>query len=124
MSSIFDVLTQKYPFISLVTYGDNEYVGIIQNSDSVVTSFYDYSKLKTKEEKQKFLTLAGDWWFETNRQVPIQIYLKSEWQPFKYVLLTFISKDVQVIVGPNTSLANLGRKKTKKRSITLVRKLD
>ncbi len=123
MPSIFNVLIEKYPFISLVTYGGEEYVGIIQNSDTVVTSFYDFNRLKTVEEKQKFLTLASDWWYETNRQIPIQIYLKSEWAPFKYVLLTFISKDVNVLVGPNTSLTNLGRKKSKKRSITLMRKL-
>ena len=39
-------------------------------------------------------------------------------------LKTFINKDLDIILGPSTSLQELSRKKIKRRSITLVRKVD
>lgn len=124
MSNIFKILTSKYPFISLITYGGNEHIGIIQNSDNIVTSFYNFGLLKTKDEKCKFLLLGEQWWWESNRQIPINIYLKNDWLPFKYSLQTFVTKDVEVTHGPTTSLKLLTTRRSKRRSVTLVRKLD
>ena len=54
----------------------------------------------------------------------INIFLKSEWDQFKPYLKTFVNKDLDILHGPATSLAELSRKKTKRKSITLVRKVD
>lgn len=124
MKNIFETLTAKYPFISLIIYGGNEHIGIIQNSDTVVTSFYNFGLLKTKEEKTNFLLLGEQWWWESNRQIPINIYLRGEWEPFRYTLQTFVTKDVSVAHGPNTSLQHLTAKRSKRRSITLVRRMN
>jgi len=124
LATIFKVLAKKYPFISLLLHGNDEYIGIIQNSDSVVTSFYNFGMLKTKEEKQLFLTLADEWWGESNRTMPINIFLKKDWAPFKYTLCTFITKDTVIAFGPVVSLQELAAKRTKKRSIILVRKMN
>lgn len=123
MESVFKVLTQKYPFISLLLHGGNEYIGIIQNSDALVVSFYDFGLLKSKEEKQFYLLLADEWWGESNRTMPINIFLKKDWEPFRYTLRTFIAKDTVIAFGPAVSLQELAAKRSKRRSITLIRRV-
>jgi len=116
-------LLSRYPFLSLLTYGGNEYVGIIQNLDDSITTVYDYSVLKTEGQKLIFLELGEVWWWESNRMVPINIFLKQEWTPFRATLKTFISKDVDLKFGPAVSLKENAQKRSKRRSITLIRKI-
>ena len=120
----YEKLLTDYPFLTYLIYGENEYIGIIQNVDDIVTTIYDYSALQSIEEKQLFLQLADTWWWESNRSIPINIFLKQDWEQFRPFLKTFINKDLDIILGPATSLAELSRKKIKRRSITLVRKVD
>lgn len=115
-------LLDKYPFLSFVVYGGNDYIGIIQNYDEVITTIYDYSAIKTSEERQKFISLAETWWWESNRLIPINVFLKQDWRQFKDILKTFNSKDVVIRYGPHLSLKSLSQKRTKRRAITLVRK--
>jgi len=119
---ITENLQENFPFISVLTHSDKEYVGIIINQDSNVTSFYDYELCNTDEEKSKMLELGEAWWWESNRQVPINIFLRNEIQAFVYTIRNFTSKDVRVIHGPVTSLNNIIIKRIKRKSITLVRK--
>jgi len=120
----FKQLLDQYPFLSYVVYGGNDYIGIIQNHDELITAIYDYSSVNTKEERIKFLELADTWWWESNRMIPINIFLKQDWFRFKSVLRTFNSKDVILKYGPHLSLRDLSKKRTKRRAITLVRKMN
>ena len=38
MEDSFKNLLDQYPFLSYVTYGGNDYIGIIQNSDELITT--------------------------------------------------------------------------------------
>ena len=117
-------IEENFPFLSVVTYGGNEYVGVIINQDATVTSMYIYTDIKTPQEQQAFLELGEIWWWESNRSIPINIFLKQDWEQFRPFLKTFINKDLQILLGPSTSLQELSRKKIKRRSITLVRRVD
>lgn len=119
---ISDNLQQNFPFITVLSYVDNEYVGIVINQDAQVTSMYDYSALKSEEEKQRFLELGEIWWWESNRQIPINIFLLKEMQVFRYIIKNLSTKDVRVLFGPATSLNDIIVKRVKRRSITLIRK--
>jgi hypothetical protein len=123
-NKIYEKLSQTFPFISILTYGDGqeEFVGIIQNTDTMITSLYDFGLLTDEQQKREFLTLAEKWYFESNRQLPINIYLKDEWTPFEKIFRTFMTKEVNIIHGPIISLAALSHKK-KRRSITVVAKI-
>lgn len=116
-------LLDQYPFLSFVTYGGNDYIGIIQNSDELITTIYDFALLKTLEQKERYLDLADQWWWESNRLVPINVFLKQDWVEFRVVLKTFNSKDVVIEHGPYVSLKEIAQKRSKRRSITLVRKV-
>jgi hypothetical protein len=119
----YQQLLKKYPFLTYLVYGGNEYIGVIQNLDEVITTIYDYGALRTLEQKQQFLELAETWWWESNRLIPINVFLKTEWSPFRTVVKTMNSKDVQIKFGPQVSLKEIAAKRSKRRSITLVRKL-
>lgn len=113
-------LHESFPFLSVVVYGNNEYVGIIINQDLTVTTMYDLSELRTESERQALLELGEEWWWESNRTIPISIYLKNEIGPYKYCSKSFSTKDVQVLVGPITKLADLQGKKTKRKVVQLI----
>ena len=117
-------LQENFPFISVINHVTHEYVGIIINQDAQVTSIYDYSAIRTDIEKQRFLELGEAWWWESNRQIPINIFLAKEIVEFKYVIKNFSTKDVKVLFGPVTSLNDIIVKRIKRKSITLVRKIS
>ena len=123
-NNIFDKLTEKYPFITLCVYANVEYVGVVQNKDDAVTTIYDFGSIPLQEDKMKFLELDTTWWWESNRSIPINIFLRTEWEPFRYTLRTFVNKDLEILHGPACSLLDISRKKSKRKSITLVRRLD
>jgi len=114
---------ERFPFLSLATYGDQELVGIIQNSDNVVVTMYVYNLLKD-EDKMVFMEVGNEWWWGSNRLVPINIVLKVPMRHFSYTLKTYSTKDFVVLHGQQTSLTNVITKRTKRRQISLVRKMD
>jgi hypothetical protein len=115
-------LQENFPFISVVNHVDQEYVGIIINQDAAITSMYDYSHIKTEEEKARFIELGEVWWWESNRQIPINIFLLREIYPFRYAIRNFSTKDTKVLFGPCTSLNDIIVKRIKRKSITLIRR--
>jgi hypothetical protein len=82
-SSIIEQLTEKYPFMSVCVYANMEYVGIIQNQDEAITTIYDFGNIQDTGLKVLFIELAQIWWWESNRSIPINIFLKQEWEPFR-----------------------------------------
>ena len=117
-------LAEKYPFITLCVYASIEYVGIVQNQDDAITTIYDFGAIADAELKRHFLELANTWWWESNRSVPINIFLKGQWDLFKPYLRTFTNKDLEILHGPVCSLSEMSRKKSKRKSITLVRRVE
>lgn len=116
-------LLKKFPFLAIISYCGEEYVGIIQNSDGQFINFYDFQSISTDEMKTHFLTMGEQWWWHSNRLIPINLFLKEEFSPFKPCLRTFSSKDIKIIAGHMVSLHNFFRKRIKRRSIQLVKKV-
>jgi hypothetical protein len=123
MAKLRDNIEQNLPFISVLNYGDEEYVGIIINQDQFVTSFYDLNAIKTPEETKIFLEIGETWWWESNRQFPITIFCKDQISSFAYAIKTFNSKDTRVVLGPVVNLMNLTLKRVKRKSVQLVRRV-
>jgi hypothetical protein len=119
----FNKLTENHPFITVVSFASQDYVGIVQNRDDQCTSIYDYGSIVDAQAKQLFLELGEVWWWESNRQIPINIFLKEEWNPFKPYLRTFNNKNLTILHGPVVSLNELNKRRSKRRSITLVKRM-
>jgi len=112
---------EKFPFITCIRSNEDEYVGIVINYDSNVTSIYDFGIIRTEFEKSNFLELGETWWWESNRKIPINIFLKNEMFAFRPYIKTFNSKDITIIFGPTVNLSEIAEKRIKRKSIQLVR---
>jgi|TARA_B100001758_G_C17821677_1_gene309650 hypothetical protein len=122
MNEIFKTLRDKFPFLSLIRKGELEYVGIVQNQDNNVISFYDYGRLMSPQDKMRFLKCGEIWWYESNRKLPINIFLKGDFRYFRTTLVTLNSKDIQIVEGPTVKLSEISKKRIKRRTIQLVRR--
>ena len=119
----FKRLSENHPFITICTYSNQDYVGIIQNRDDNVTTMYDYGAIVQPELRAKFLELGDTWWWESNRSIPINIFLKEEWMIFKPYIKTFNNKGLEIIHGPVVCMTDFTKKRAKRRSITLVKRI-
>ena len=121
-------MQENYPFFSYVRYGNKkeftEHLGIIINSDQVITSMYNFEAIPTPELRKKFIELGEQWWWESNRLMPINLFLGNQISQYKNWILNINSKDTEVRWGPATSLSNIIQKRIKRRSVQLVRKID
>jgi|TARA_B110000305_G_C18921483_1_gene395352 hypothetical protein len=119
----FEKLTESHPFISVLQYAGQDFVGIIQNKDDIVTTIYDYGSIKDSKLKIKFLELGDVWWWESNRQIPIHLFLKDEWSMFRPFIKTFNNKALIQLHGPSVSMSDFQKKRVKRKTITLVKKV-
>jgi hypothetical protein len=122
-NEFFKRLTENHPFITVCSYANQDYVGIVQNRDDMVTTIYDYGAIADADIKEKFLELGEIWWWESNRLIPINLFLKEDWIPFKPYLRTFTNKSLVVVHGPTCSMNELSKRRSKRRSITLVKRM-
>jgi hypothetical protein len=117
----YQILLQKYPFLTVLEYGESEFVGIMQNIDQQIASMYVYDRITSTDEKKKFLELGEEWWWETNRKLPINIALINRWN-FQYCCQSFNVKQMEIIAGPEVRLSDNITKRIKRRSINLMKK--
>jgi hypothetical protein len=122
-NEFFKRLSENHPFITICSYANQDYVGIVQNRDDIVTTIYDYGSILDSTLKEKFLTLGDVWWWESNRLIPINLFLKSEWAVFKPYIRTFNNKSLVILHGPTCSMIELNKRRSKRRSITLVKRM-
>ena len=117
-------LKTKFPFLSCVKHVNDEFVGILLNQDQFVTSIYVYDDISSIQLKQKFLSLGEEWWWESNRTIPNNIFFNRDFEIFKRYIKSFTTKDVEIVFGPATSLNNVQKKRIIRRNISLVKKTN
>lgn len=115
-------ILSKFPFLAYGTMNDMCYLGVVQNCDSQLISIYDLNAIPTQEMRHDFLHCAETWWWESNRQVPINIFLKDRFRPYRLFLKHFSRKDFLLLAGPIVSLQETIARRVRKRQVMLVRK--
>ena len=123
-NELFLKIAEKYPFLSIVRFSTTEYIGIIMNQDAVLTTLYNFGGIFDQDQKRLFLTLGETWWWESNRSIPINLFLKEDWSVFKNYRITFNNKNLEILSGPCTSLNDIVQKRPKRKSITLIKNID
>jgi hypothetical protein len=124
MDEQIETILEKYPFLSYGVMSDIPYLGIIQNSDNQLLSMYVIDAIPTPEIRKLFLTLGTQWWWDSNRTIPINIYHKYRFKVFRPYLKHFSRKDFELIAGPSVSLQDTIARRVRKRQVTLVRRPD
>lgn len=111
----------RWPFLTHIKYLAQDYVGIVQNSDVNFVHMYVIDHAWTPEQKQEFISCGDTYWWGSNRIVPINVFLGAQFKPFSGSLKSFSQKEVKLIQGPMPSLDQLINKKSKKRTVQLVK---
>lgn len=124
MNETHQILQERFPFLTIVKYLKSQYIGIIQNADHLFISMYVLDESFTKEMKQNFLECGEVYWWESNRSIPINLFLQEDFKKFKPYLRVFSKKEAEVLQGPVINLRELMNKRIKRRTITLVRNVD
>jgi hypothetical protein len=117
-------ILEKFPFMSYGRLTDCHYLGIVQNSDNQLISMYILDSLPDEKQRVAFLRLGEEWWWESNRQIPINIFHKDRWRMFRPCLKHFARKDFELIAGPSVSLQETIARRVRKRQVTLIRRID
>ena len=112
---------EKFPFLTIIAHLNKEYIGIIQHADNFFVNIYIMDISFTAEMKRDFLECGDTWWWESNRTIPINMFLKSRFSPYKKYLKTFAKKDTTIIQGPIVNLKEMISRRIKRRTIQLVR---
>jgi hypothetical protein len=113
-------ILEKFPFLTYGVHLETPYLGVIQNCDSQLLSIYVITDIQTEEMRKLFLDLAGEWWWESNRLIPINIFIKERFRPFRECLKHFARKEFVIEAGPAVSLQETIAKRVRKRQITLL----
>jgi hypothetical protein len=124
MESQLSIILEKFPFLSYGVHQDQQYIGIIQNSDNQLLSMYVLDSIPDERLRVAFLRLGEEWWWGSNRQIPINIFHKDQFRAFRPFLKHFSRKDFTLQGGPSVSLQETIARRVRKRQVTLVRRID
>ena len=117
-------IQSNYPFLTLVKVGKEEYLGIVQNCDQRLISLYNYAAM-SPEVKLLFLEYGKSWWWESNRKLPINIFIGSDFEVFRNFLLSFSIKETEIVFGPTVQLSDLtANKRIRRKTVQLVRRIN
>lgn len=115
---------QTYPFLSVIRVASEEKIGIIQNCDLKIISIYCYDLLD-KDLQIAFLEYGKNWWWESNRKIPVNIFIGKDFDIFKKSLRSYSFKETQVLFGPITKLSDLiVNKKIRRKTVQLIRSMN
>lgn len=115
------MLQENFPFLTIISHLGNQYIGIIQHADNSFVSIYAINPAFSDDMKKEFLECGETWWWESNRTIPINMFLRDRFRPFKSYLKTFARKDTEILQGPVVNIKNMMNKRVKRRIIQLVR---
>lgn len=125
MDERIKTVLETFPFLSYGSLQETYYLGIIQNSDNQLLSMYVLDLIPDQALRAEFLRFGEQWWWESNRQIPINIFVRSErFRVFRPYLKHFARKDFDLIAGPAVSLQETIARRVRKRQVTLVRRPD
>lgn len=116
-------ILENFPFLSYGTFHEREYIGIIQNSDNKLLSMYILELIPNEDLRKHFLQMGEEWWWGSNRQIPINIFFKDQFAVFKPYIRHFNRVEFNLVAGHSVSLQEMISKRIRKRTVTLVRKI-
>ena len=112
---------QNHEFLTfLIDEHDQVHVGVVQNVTQKLIMFYDLDSIRTAEEREEFLRLADEWWWESNQSIPVDSFLGPRFEQFRPALRGYPRRSIAEILGPIFSLQELYLKRVKKKRIEIV----
>ena len=123
MTVKLEEIQKNYPFLSVIKVANEERVGIIQNCDQRIISIYCYDYIQ-KQLQPLFLEYGRDWWWESNRKLPVNMFIGDKFKVFSSSLRSYSMKETEVVFGPITKLSDLlNVKRLRRKTVQLIRKV-
>ncbi|MEM5877754.1 MAG: hypothetical protein QXF12_02620 [Candidatus Aenigmatarchaeota archaeon] len=97
----------NFPFLIVGEFNNEEIIGILQNIKDNYLYIYVYNIIKNPTLRKRFLELGSKWWWESNRKIPINIFLGEDFLVFKNCLRIFSVKNFEIIYCPSLDYLNL-----------------
>ena len=124
MATNLEDIQTNYPFLTLIRVGKEEYLGIVQNCDEKVLSIYNYESVPL-DKRTGFLDYGKQWWWESNRKLPINIFIGEGFSLYRPCLLSFSLKESEIVFGPIVQLSDLtNSKRIRRKTVQLIRKVN
>lgn len=110
---------KEIPFLAEIKLNKTgeKFIGIILNQTKKYTGMYVINKpdkAMTHEQLMKFIELGNIWWTESNRMLPITLFLKRDFDEYKSFMVNFDNHMIAEIKGHITSLSNITNKRIKR----------
>lgn len=112
---------RRYPYLTFLQVGDTAVLGVVQNVSPHVVNVFDFARLRTEEHRRDFLRLAEEWWFESNTQVPIDVFLAGKFDHLLHCLRFYPRTAVLKIEGPQINLDELYKRRIRRRRTEFIR---
>lgn len=117
-------LRKKFPFLTYITYENQDVVGIVQNINTHFVMIYDYNLIRGLEMRKEFLEAGEKWWFESNTDIPIDVFIGRRFDKFAHALRGYTKRNVEIIDGPVINLEEVFSKRVKKKRVELVADIE
>lgn len=94
----------KFPYLSIIVTSDKlEFTGVILSHNKNTVSFIDIDKISSKDKFTKLIELCQQWWWYSNRMIPINLYYYDDMQPYMGYI-SHVSARSSEIIGYSISL--------------------
>lgn len=109
------------PFVTIIRHNDILHYGVVKIKSKQYTTMYCFSKMD-HQVQLKLIEYANQWWWQSNRSIPISLFMQEEMEEFEDYTHRFNTDQVVIVSGPSISLSELPTKRIKRRNITLKKK--
>lgn len=111
-------IKSRMPYVTVLIHNDTEYVGILKIKSKQYISLYCLNHMPPEEQKL-LLEFAEQWWWQSNRGIPISLFMREEMERFEKYTIRFNTDSCIHVHGPLISLSDLPTKRIKRRNIVL-----
>lgn len=121
-----DKLRESFPFLSkMIVNTKISYYGIVLNCDKNAVTFINLEKIQTKEELVKLMNLSQNWWWYSNRSIPLNLFYQKETEEYMpYVTsLPFKTTTIEGHVSSLEDILNNAKTSRKNRSFVINNKV-
>lgn len=104
----------QLPFLTYGRAHGQDYIGIMVVSSKNYTSMYVLNNVDNPTLRKKLIELGEKWWWQSNRNIPINLFMPEQMEAFEFCRQRFMSKDIDILKGPIVSLMKLPTKRIKR----------
>lgn len=118
-AAALEKIRETYPFFSILILRDGTQVpGIIQNSNSTIVWIYQFEEVE-KLLRKPFLEHGRTWWNQSDRTIPIEVFIGPEFDVFRPYLKGHPRKNIETVHGHLVELGETFRRRIKRKIVSI-----